>query len=122
MGGRDGGDRMIPYELQLIWAKWQMIDRLVIWAMVFYVMQIADGVTTYIALKMPGIKEGNPAMRWVFERIGILPAIVIIKTFYIVMMYFGARQMGADMVMLAAIAYVAVVIWNIGKIRKHRQS
>lgn len=109
------------YELQLLWAKWQMIDRLAIWAVVFYVMQIADGVTTYIALKLPGIKEGNPAMRWVFERIGILPAIVIIKTFYIVMMYFGARQMGANVVMFWSMVYVGIVIWNIGKIQKFRK-
>ena len=113
---------MIHYELQLLWAKWQMIDRLAIWAVVFYVMQVLDGVTTYIALKLPGFKEGNPAVRWVMDRIGILPAIVIIKAFYIALMYFGARQMGADMVMLAAVAYVGVVIWNIGKIQKFRKA
>lgn len=116
------GGEMIPYELQLLWAKWQMVDRLAIWAVVFYVMQIADGVTTYIALKLPGSKEGNPAVRWVMDRIGILPAILIIKAAYIVLMYFGAHTMGANIVMLAAMGYVGIVIWNIGKIQKFRKA
>lgn len=106
------------YQYQL-WRAMQ--EDVVIWAWVFYAMQIADGVTTYIALKLPGSREGNPAVRWVMDKIGILPAIVIIKATYIVMMYFGARHMGADIVMLAAVAYVAVVIWNIGKIQKFRK-
>ena len=112
----------MPYELQLMWAKWQMIDRVEIWAVVFYVMQIADGITTYIALKLPGSREGNPAVRWVMNKIGILPAILIIKAAYIALMYFGAVQMGADVVMLWSIFYVAVVVWNIGKIQKFRKA
>lgn len=97
-------------------------EDVVIWAWVFYLMQIADGVTTYIALKLPGSKEGNPAIRWVMDRIGILLAIVIIKAAYIVMMYFGARQMGANVVMFWSMVYVGVVIWNIGKINKFRKA
>ena len=107
------------YQYQL----WRgMFEDVVVWAWVFYLMQIADGVTTYIALKLPGSREGNPAVRWVMDRIGILPSILIIKAAYIVLMYFGARQMGADAVMLWSIFYVGVVIWNIGKIHKFRKA
>lgn len=106
------------YQYQL-WRAMQ--DDVVVWAWVFYVMQVLDGITTYIALKLPGSREGNPAVQWVMDRIGILPAIVAIKAFYIGLMYFGAHTMGADIVMLAAMGYVGIVIWNIGKINKFRK-
>lgn len=106
------------YQYQL----WRgQFEDVVVWAMVFYIMQIADGLTTYIALKLPGSREGNPAVRWVMDKIGILPAILIIKAFYIAMMYLGARQMGANVVMFWSMVYVGVVIWNIGKIQKFRK-
>lgn len=107
------------YQYQL----WRgQFEDVVVWATIFYILQIADGVTTYIALKLPGSREGNPVIRWVMDRIGILPAIVMIKAAYIALMYFGARDMGANVVMFWSLVYVAVVIWNVGKILKFRKA
>lgn len=45
----------------------------------FVVLSIADGVTTYRALKRPGAREANQVMRWLFERFGTAQALVATK-------------------------------------------
>ena len=109
----------MPYELQLMWAKWQMIDRVVILANLFYILQIADALTTYYALKLGG-SEANPVVRKLMDAIGVLPAMLAFKALSIAAVYFGAYSMGADVLMLWCVFYVVVVIWNVAQINKLR--
>jgi hypothetical protein len=47
----------------------------------FLALQVADAVTTYLGLhgSPTSISEGNPAARWVFQRLGLVPTIVALK-------------------------------------------
>lgn len=44
----------------------------------FTLMQIADGVTTYIGIKR-GAYEQNPAVAWLMDRLGLVPGLAIAK-------------------------------------------
>ena len=112
----------MPYELQLAWAWWNATDILWRWTMAFMVTQVLDGLTTYIGLRFPGSKEGNPVIRWVMDRIGVVPTIISIKALYMCGMYYGAAKMGVNGVIFWTVAYTAVVIWNVGKIQKYRKA
>lgn len=45
----------------------------------FVALSVADAITTYRALRRPGTREANPVMRWLFDRLGIVPALVATK-------------------------------------------
>ena len=109
----------MPYELQLAWAKWMMIDRVVIWAVIFYALQVADALTTYYAIKMGG-SEANPVVRKLMQAIGVLPAMLAFKALSVAAVYFGAYAMGADVLMFWVLFYVGVVGWNVVQIKKLR--
>ena len=45
----------------------------------FVVLSVADGITTYRALKRPGTREANPVMRGLFEHFGIHQTLIVSK-------------------------------------------
>ena len=45
----------------------------------FVLLSIADGITTYHALKRPGTSEANPVMRFLFDRFGTVHTLVATK-------------------------------------------
>lgn len=45
----------------------------------FVVLSIADGITTWKALKRPGTREANPAMRWLFDKFGTVQTLIVAK-------------------------------------------
>jgi len=40
-------------------------------------VQLLDAASTWYALRFTYIPEGNPAMRWAFEQVGLGPALVL---------------------------------------------
>lgn len=45
----------------------------------FVLLSIADGITTYRALKRPGTREANRVMRWLFEHFGVHQTLIVSK-------------------------------------------
>lgn len=45
----------------------------------FLLTQILDVVSTILALKRPNVVEKNPLLRWLMEKIGIVPALILTK-------------------------------------------
>lgn len=106
----------ILYQLAL----WRgMYNPVELWALVFYVMQVADATTTYIAIKMGG-SEGNPIARWMFDKFGMIPTMLVVKALSIASVYYGANEMGADVLTFWTLFYVGVVVWNVAQINKLR--
>ncbi len=44
------------------------------------ILQILDGMSTYEVLKSQKGVEANVLMKWLFERIGVIPTFVVTKT------------------------------------------
>lgn len=80
-------------------------------------LQVADGLTTYLALKK-GAAEGNPVMRKLFEKIGMVPALVITKGALMVGAWYWRDALGLLELGLLCAGYLAVAINNILVIRK----
>ena len=40
-------------------------------------LQVADGITTYIGLTSENCQELNKVMSWLFEKVGLLPSIIL---------------------------------------------
>ena len=86
-----------------------MIDLLLI---LFVVLQIGDAYTTYTVLNAGAGREKNPIGRFVFDKIGLLAGIVLIKTvgagivLWIVLQLTGLLQLGVIVLLNVASAYV----------------
>ena len=50
----------------------------------FIISQLADFYTTYRALNIPDVREGNPLLRILMGKIGIVPALSVFKGFVII--------------------------------------
>lgn len=84
------------------------------------VLNIADGVTTYIALKNPALEEKNPLLKFLMAKIGIVPTIVSAKVALPVLVYL----FGMNLVLLLVVngIYVVIVGNNIIQIRRGSKS
>lgn len=73
-------------------------------------MQVCDGVTTYIALAEMNGREANPVVRWVLEKLGLIPGLIAVKGGFALAVYFVQPHI----YVLAPIAllYFFVVSWN----------
>lgn len=75
-------------------------------------LQVADLVTTVIALRNPRLGESNSVLRWLFERLGVIPTLVIVKGAVIALLVFGGREMGLPILAVLTVLYVWVVVNN----------
>lgn len=46
---------------------------------IFVVLQIVDAFTTYLCLQRPDRAEGNPAVKWIMDKLGVLPTLIMSK-------------------------------------------
>jgi len=82
-------------------------------------LQIADSVTTYTALKNPKLGEGNPAVRWIIARVGLLAAMAL-KTALGVGIAAALYAIGSELWMAVVCAiYAFVVVNNVRLLRRH---
>lgn len=56
-----------------------MNELCVIVFLLFVVLQVLDVVSTTLALKKPNIVESNKLLKWLMDRVGIVPALVLSK-------------------------------------------
>ena len=85
---------------------------------IFAALQVADVTLTTLILRRGG-RELNPAMRWLMEKLGIvpglaLPKVVLIGVFCALMNYPGA----GTAIALASALYAGVVAWNLKEFLK----
>ncbi|HNX00796.1 MAG TPA: DUF5658 family protein [Candidatus Cloacimonadota bacterium] len=78
-------------------------------AVVFVILNILDGHSTYIVLRPNHYaRERNPIAKWVFKKLGILPGIIIWKTLLLaVMIYLIFTQYMEEAYLLNIILLVA---------------
>lgn len=79
-------------------------------------LQIADGVSTYLALKRPDLRETNGLLAAIFNSIGILPGLVLVKGFGVaicVIAYLFAGEYAIWVLLAMAAGYAWIVANNI---------
>lgn len=79
----------------------------------FVVAQIADFVTTILALDRKGTREANPVMKWLMGKIGTAPALFFPKVIYIGIAAAFFSYLGIEWVYgIIAAAFFAVAVNN----------
>ena len=79
------------------------------------ILQGLDAWSTALALKKPGIIEGNKLVAWMMNRIGVLPALLIIKTLFcgaLAGAVFYAPSVYLTVMLAAVIAAYGVIVVN----------
>lgn len=76
-------------------------------------LQVLDLLTTVVALRKPGLKEGNPYLRWLMDRIGVVPALLVVKGCLIVFLFWAVPLMHIGVVVALCVLYVVVVANNL---------
>lgn len=77
------------------------------------VVIVLDIVTTaYAMTKWPGrVREMNPVARWFIDHIGLVPGLVLLKTFWILLVAYFYVMMPNWLVGMA-LAMHALAVWN----------
>ena len=75
---------------------------------VFIALAIADARLTWLILRGGNGRELNPVIRWLIEKLGLVPALVV-KTVALVAIGFYSPE--STLMVLIGI-YSAVVLWN----------
>jgi len=85
-------------------------------------LQVADFVTTYLALRRPGNREANPIVAKVIDALGLVPGLLVVKGSVVALLVVAAPYLSGFVLVPLLAMYVWVVINNIGVIRKCRQN
>jgi len=94
-----------------------MMDLIKLLFIVFVLLQAADAVTTTIVLDKGG-REANPIMRWLFDKIEVIPTFIIMKGIVIAVFWAYAETIPVWM-WLAMIGFYGWVVYNnLGVIEK----
>lgn len=84
-----------------------------IWLLaLFVVVQVGDGVSTWLALRSSAGREGNPAASWLINRIGLVPSILILKSVAIALGVAATGVPGGGYFLAVLIALFAWVVWH----------
>ena len=80
-------------------------------------LQAVDGITTYLALEKEA-SEGNPIMRKLFEKIGMVPALLVVKGAMAAAAWHWRYEMGMVGLGLLCAWYIAVAVNNLLVMRR----
>ena len=86
----------------------------IILAVIGSLLQIADGISTYICLRRPDRHEANGILKSLFDKIGLVPGLILVKGFGIAICavaYFFAGMWTPYVLGAICIGY-AWVCWN----------
>ena len=89
--------------------------------MLFYVLialQIVDLVSTVLALKKPGLVEGNKYLKAVMDKIGVLPTLLIAKGIAIAWLTYFRAEIPDGIFAVLIVGYVWVCWNNLKLLRK----
>lgn len=82
---------------------------------IFILMQLADGLTTYLCIASDKGKEANKIVEWGIKKIGIIPALIIYKFFAILA---GILLINYPIFLLLLNLFYGYVVFNNFKIWK----
>jgi len=88
--------------------------------MIIYILltlQVLDLTTTVIALRNPKLAESNGFLKPLMDKFGVLPALLVTKGAFIVLMVWAAPQVHVGVLYLLCAFYCWVVFNNIKLIR-----
>lgn len=89
---------------------------------VLIILNVADAITTYIALSKDGVTEGNPIIKYLIDRIGVIGALLLAKgsvVVFLLVITLNGTVMPIWLVGPLVVFYIWVVINNI-KIASHK--
>lgn len=98
-----------------LFAGWQPYT----WLAVLVAASLLDALTTVYALKQPNMREANPVMRRAMDRLGIVPALLVVKAVPLALMFYGLQEYILYVPALVAV-YVAATLWNLYAIHRSR--
>ena len=81
-------------------------------------LQVAGIATTLYFLKHNLLTEGNPILRWFFDRIGPVPTLLIGKGAFIVFVCHHREAIPRSFLAAFFVPCAAAVVWNVVQIRK----
>ena len=84
----------------------------------FIALQVADAVTTYIFMSdiTDGLTEGNKALLWLMEKVGVAPALAIVKLLLIALVLF--MPLSNALLGMGVAVYLVVVGRNLSMMRR----
>lgn len=82
-------------------------------------LQVADIVTTIIALNGPA-HESNPILKKLMDKIGIVPALVLVKGGFIAFLLYFQTMLPQAVIWLLCAFYTYIIYHNVQTIRKGR--
>ncbi len=80
-------------------------------------LQLADIVTTWLALRGGAAREANPVVRWFIERLGLVPGLVAAKL-ALVAPVLAVATASTTALWLGIALYAAVIVNNIIVLRR----
>lgn len=80
-----------------------------IWLIICAALQVADSALTVLVINGGG-RELNPIIRWLMDKLGMIPALAVTKAFLIA--YLAWASIPALTIGACAV-YAAVVAWNL---------
>lgn len=76
-------------------------------------LQLLDALSTYLALRHPTNKEGNPIMRWLFSTFGLIPGLIVAKALGVAVLAAAAYFESTSAIVVTIVIYTVVVINNL---------
>ena len=86
-----------------------------IYIVILLILQVLDGATTYYGITKAGAQELNPAVKWVMDKIGLVPAIALMKAAVCLVLFLIVLPPWMYWCLIAL--YVAVVGNNVYQIK-----
>ena len=83
------------------------------------ILQVLDLLTTVVALRNPRLAEGNGLLKPLFERFGVLPALVVIKLLAVGWLLYFQDLIPQWTLVVLLLGYCWVVFNNVKLIRSH---
>ena len=82
-------------------------------------LQVADIITTIIALQGPA-HESNPIIKKLMDKIGIVPALVLVKGGFIAFLWYYQAMLPQAVLLLLCAFYAYIIYHNVQTIKKGR--
>lgn len=80
-------------------------------------LQLADAILTVRILNQGG-REHNPVLRWVFERVGTIPTLAVVKLVFIAILVAVVPYLPVWAYAAVAAVYIAIVAYNFIQYRR----
>jgi hypothetical protein len=82
-------------------------------------LQVLDLLTTVIALRNPKLTEGNGILKPLFDKLGVLPTLLIMKGGFIGWLLYVRAEVPDWTLLLLCAVYLWIILNNIKLIRSH---